>query len=234
VPKRGTCSRVTAFGLYNKPKALLRESVRDLLAEVRHHRCNAELSATRRLPVKRLRNRLINAMSIHVACQPAQVEDVYTKTHRDGSKSQVKTVKVNPIWVLAPRGAFYKAKRVCSLVTDIVMYGGNSVIAHDIERLAINIWRMSKGHFDGLCRRIRSKLAKSVETDNFRKSPETVKRFEALITNPLKKAFKDEYRFSRNRICPHKKGYAAMRLSTKVENVTESHTCRKCTKARTG
>jgi len=235
VPKgtRRTCSRTSAFGLYNKPKATLRAAVQDLLAEVRHHRCKAEKSATGFMPIKRLRNRLIDAMCIHVACQPAQAVSSYEKLDKKGNKVTKHTLVVSPMWKLAPHGAFYKAKRVCSLVTDVVTLGGNPNLAHDLERLAINIWRMSKRHFDGLCRRIRSKLAASTSVDKIRKSPETVKRFEALMTNPFTPV-KDEYRCSRHRVCSHSRRYAAMRLSTHVETVTESHKCKKCTASPKG
>lgn len=227
---RGASStRTSAFGLYNKPITVLRTAVRDLLAEVRHHRCNAEKSAHGLMPIKRLRNRLLTAMALNTACQPAQVEVEYIST-KHGQKTKKKKLDVNPIWLVAPKGAFYKARRVCSLVTDVVTVGGSPSLAHDLERLAIHIWRMSKRHFDGLCRRIRSKIAKSVRgTELIRKSPETVKRFEALMTNPFWKQ-KVVSRCSRHRTCPHKKGYAAMRLSTKVEIVTESHKCKRCTR----
>lgn len=224
----GAGTRTSAFGLYNRPIGCLRNSVRDLLAEVRHRKCQAEQSATRVFPVKRLRNGLIKAMSIDAAMLPATV-DLTVKSKKKTAKKPEKTIKVtNPMWVLAPKGAFYKSKRICSLVTDIVMFGGNSNLAHDIERMAINIWHMSKRHFDGLCRRIRAKIAQSVESDKIRKSPETVKRFEALITNPCRKLQVVKW-FARNRTCPHKKGYAAARLSTKVELVTWSHKCKRCT-----
>lgn len=231
VPKgTGACSRTSAFGTLNVPIPFVKQSVRDLLAEIRHQRCLAEKSATRVYPVKKLRAKLFKALSIDVALQPATVEKVVVKTAENGVKTKKTYTVTNPIWVLAPGGAFYKSKRISSLVTDVVMFGGYSKIAHDLERLSIHIWNMSRRHFDGLVRRIRSKLTSSVESDKIRKSPETVKRLEALITNPLPRQSRKW--FSRNRTCPHKKGYAAMRLSTKVDVVTESHKCKKCTRAR--
>jgi hypothetical protein len=226
VPKaRGR--RTSAFGLLNRPKPSLKRDVSDLLAEVRHHRCNADKSATGFIPVKRLRNRVIKALSLETACQPAQAMVEYKST-RNGIETVKIKPEIHPVWKVAPQGAFYKARRVCSLVTEVALFGVNPRIAHDLERLAINIWRMSKRHFDGLCRRIRVRMTQSVASDKIRKSPETVKRFEALMTNPFQQ-WKDGYRCSRHRICSHKRRYAAMRLSTKVEIVTESHKCKKCT-----
>jgi hypothetical protein len=231
VPKGTTRhSRMSAFGLLNRPKGVLRDSIKSSLEEVKHHWCRAERSALWVVPIKKLRSKLINAMSIDVATQPAQVDKKLEYTNKKGEKISKTTVVVNPMWVLAPKGAFYKSRRVCSLVTDIVMFGGNSKISHDLERLAIQIWHMSIRHFDGLVRRIRAKMARSANADKIRKSPETLKRFEALIRNPS--VTRSRKWFSRNRTCSHKRRYAAMRLSMKVEIVTESHMCKKCTKSR--
>lgn len=220
--------RTSAFGLINKPKTDLRREIDRVARHTRHEVSLTERSVTRVLPVKRLRNNLINAMCLNVATQPTAVivRHKEPNTLRRGKHAQ-QTVVWNPIWDLAPSGAFYKSKRVCSLVTDVIAHGFRAKISHDLERLAINIWRMSKRHFDGLLRTIRAKMAKLVVTSNFRKSPEALKRFEALIRNPYQPV--RGYRFSRNRVCRHDAEFAAMRLSTKVGLVRESLKCTKCT-----
>jgi len=221
--------RTSAFGLINRPKTELTSGLISAVRRIRHERCQADRSATRVLPVKRLRNDLIKAMFIDVATQPvaAVVRHEKPNTLRRGKHAH-QTVVWNPIWDVAPQGAFYKSRKVCSLVTDLVTVSYSADVTHLLERLAINIWRMSKRHFNGLLRTIRAKMAKStVVVDDFRKSPEALKRIEALIRNPYRKV--RGKRFSRNRICRHDAECAAMRLSFKKELVRESLKCTKCT-----
>jgi len=230
VPK-STCTggRTSAFGLINKPTYELTKQLRNVFSDIRHHRCLADNSATRVYPVKRLRNNLISAMHVDVATQPvaAVVRHKEPNTLRRGKHAK-QTIVWNPIWDVAPKGAFYKSRKVCSLITDIVMNGSKANIAHLVGRLAINIWRMSKRHFNGLVKSIRARIAQSVESDKIRKSPEALKRIEALIKNPYPQQVRGK-RFSRNRICQHKAEFAALRLSTQVESVRESLKCTKCT-----
>jgi len=221
-------SRTSAFGLYNKPKKILTTAVRNALGGIKHERCLADKSATRVLPVKRLRNNLIDAMSLNVATQPVMVVSK-EESFVHGVKHTKRVLKPNPIWAVAPQGAYYKSKKICSLVTDIVTISSTTTkISRDLERLSIHIWNMSKRHFDGIVRRIRARVGITAESVKFRKSPEAVKGFGTLITNPrLTDVVK--YRFSRNRICPHKRGCTAMRLSNKLDLAILSHKCRKCT-----
>jgi len=219
--------RTSAFGRFNRPITDLRREIKRALGASRQRKRRADESAEGYYPIKSLRNRLITAMSLDVATQPAAtvVRHEVPNTLRRGMHAQ-QTVVWNPIWDLAPAGAFYKSRRVCSLVTDVIMHGQRANIARDLERLSIVIWSLSKKDFDGMCRRIRAKIARSAETEMFRKSPEALMRIEALIRNPYKVRVN---RCSRRRRCQHNAGYAAMRLSTDVGLVRESLKCTKCT-----
>jgi hypothetical protein len=226
-PKRSRFgTRESAFGLPCRSTAQIKGQITDLLAEIRHQRCLSERSELRVLPVKRLRNSLIHAMSLDVATQPAAA--VIREKKVPKKKTRQKVVN-NPIWDVAPKGAFYKARRFCSLVTDVVIVGGSPNLAGPLTRMAINIWRMSKRHFDGLCKLVRARIAKSASADKFRKSPETLKRFEALIRNPY--VHVRGLRCSRHRTCQHNAEYAAMRLAKSVALVRLSLECKKCTVA---
>jgi hypothetical protein len=100
-------------------------------------------------------------------------------------KSKKQEFQNNPVWDMAPNGAYYKAKRLCSLLHACVS-NGNPPIERDLTRLAINIWRMSKRAFDGLCRRVRSKIVRyRAAVENSEISPDAVLGFVALSTNPI-------------------------------------------------
>jgi len=228
VPK-GTLSggRSSAFGHINRPKVVLRGEINKVFQDLKCETHRAVKSATGYLPVKRLRNSLISAMQLSTATQPVAtvVRHKEPNTLRRGKHAK-QTVVWNPIWDIAPQGAFYKAKRVCSLITDVVMLGSHANISRDVERLAIKIWQMSKRHFDGLVRSIRAKIARSTGVGLFQKNPEALKRFEALIRNPYLRV--RGKRFSRNRRCKHNACFDAMRLSTDVGLARESLRCTKC------
>jgi hypothetical protein len=203
--------------------------VRDFLAEVRHQRCLADKSATRVYPAKKLRESFIKITSLEVITQPVgcKVRNYTDKCGLKPPKYCGKTVN-NPIWDRAPRGAYYKAKRLGTLANDIAYVGGNSKLAHLIERLAINVWQLSRKDFDGLCRSIRARIAHSVASEkSFRKSPEVLKRMGPLISKP---------RPSRVRKCDTQSQYvqgclncAYLRLSRKLEVRRIALECTKCT-----
>jgi len=229
--------RTSAFGHIECPKPVLQAEVRKVLSNVLHETCNAERSATRSYPVKRLRNDLIHAMRLDVATQPTAV---YKPCANRGKwrKSALRAVRpeINPVWVYASKlnnGAHYKSRRVCSLITDVVNNGRQAMnVFKDIIRLSIVIWKISKCNFDRLIRRIRTRLlANPVEPGRIPwKSPEALVRFEALTKNPLIREC--SIRCARHRVCRHDVGAAAMRLSTRVDVVTESHECKKCIMGR--
>lgn len=219
------------FGSIQLPKHVLRDGLNDLFSEIRHQRCLADKSATRVYPLKTLRSRFLKVTSLEVITQPVGCLSANYTDLRPGYKVPAKcTVVRNPLWDSAPRGAYFKAKRLGSLVTDIVTTGGNARLSRKIERLAIKIWQMSKRSFVGLCRSIRAEMAHSPEREKiFRKSPESLVRTGALTRNPSVKRSKKWYnQYQDARRCSR---CASLRLSTDVEVVRLSLKCKKCTYA---
>jgi len=199
------------------------------LSDIKHQRCLSERSSLRVFPLKRLRKNLISAMDLDIVFQPVAAVHRFKEPKLMQGKLAKQTVVWNPIWDHAPAGAYRKSKRLSALVTDVVTRHCGANISHLLERLSINIWRMSMRHFNGICRAIRAKLVKAAcAADYLRKSPEALKRSEALISNPYRKVRVN--RAARARTCRHA-GYAAMRLSDDIGLVRESLKCTKCTVA---
>jgi len=223
--------RDAPFGNIELPKCVLRRNLKDLFSEVRHQRCLADKSATRVFPLKTLRSRFLKVTSLEVITQPVGCLSANYTDLKPGIKIPEKcTVVRNPLWDVAPPGAYFKAKRLGSLVNDIVTFGGNAKLSKQIERLAIKIWQLSKRSFVGLCRSIRANIAHSLEREStFRKSPESLVRPGALTRNPLVTQSKKRYtQYLDARRCP---GCASQRLSTCVDVVRNSLKCKKCTRA---
>jgi len=151
VPKLGTRAG-GAFGLLNKTKIQLQKELEHAYRSVRRVTSHSPQGGIGSKNLKRLRSRFSHAMACDVIYQPVGWYESDRKIWKD-----------NPMWDLAPRGAYYKAKRLCSLLNDIVIHADKCRPLHDLERLSINIWTMSRRSFDGLCRRIRSKIYKSIK-----------------------------------------------------------------------
>jgi len=127
------------------------------------------------------------------------------------AQTGLKWYKPNPIWDVAPKGAYYRARRVRSLLLPIVTGGHRAHISHDLERLAINIWSMPVTAFDGLCHRILARIARSAKADKLRKSPEATVRWRSLTVNPL---FTERVLWSNyNHKAGYTSGYCRLRLS---------------------
>jgi hypothetical protein len=221
-------SRTGAFGLPSRPLPSLVSGIEKVLKDIRHEQCLSAYDAVRGYPLKRLRNSLIDAMCLNTATQPVAASRTLTEVK--GRKAT--KVTYNPIWDLAPDGAYLKARKFCGLITQICLfYNGRANVLHDLERLAINIWRMSKRHFKGLVKSIRAKLAKAVELPSPGTKPEARTRSQALIRNPLQ-VLQRAYRRTRRRLdWTHRSGCAVKQLSSKLELVKESLRCTKCTEA---
>jgi len=162
--------RTNAFGTLcrSKPETVrsLATALRAVSRVKRENRVNS---------LKSLKNRLMSAMSVDVAFAPLWVKDRETG----------KTVP-NAVWEMAPAGAYYKAKRLCGLLTDIVLNYEDQKIFHLVWRMTTQVWQVSKRHFDGMLCAIRTRLGKKplLWGFSFRKSPEAAKRFESLMANP--------------------------------------------------
>jgi hypothetical protein len=170
--------RTHTFGLPVRAASDIRKDIENVLQHSASKRRKQARPVLEQFPVKRLRSNLADAMCCSVVFQ--RIAGVF----RD-RKSKKQEFQNNPIWDLAPSGAYYKAKRLCSLLHACVS-NGKPPIERELTRLAINIWRMSKRAFDGLCRRVRSKIARyRLAVDNSEISPDAVLGFVALSTNPV-------------------------------------------------
>jgi len=164
--------RDSAFGVPMCPPARIRQDVRNVFTRCAAERRLLARPTTREYPLKRLRSDLAHALCLDVIFQPVLKPS-------PNFRGKAKKLFSNPVWDHAPDGAYYKAKRLCSVLQPLVTHGFRAKIEHELERLAINVWRMSKRHFDGLIRRIRAKLVVAS------KSPEAVEDFVILTTNPV-------------------------------------------------
>jgi len=162
--------------LFGRTSQQLTDGVKKVLDLCRCEASKVDRNPFRVFPEKRLRSRLANTLALDVLFQPIG----WTK-----AKTGQKFYKNNPIWDVAPRGAYYRARRVRSLLLPIVTSGFRANIAHDLGRLAIHIWHMPRTAFDGLIRQIYAKIASSARADKIKKSPEATERWRSLTVNPL-------------------------------------------------
>lgn len=87
---------------------------------------------------------------------------------------------VAPVWKCAPSTAYGRACRLSVLFERIAAFGSDANIAHDLVRMAINVWRLTSKAFAGLCRRIDRKLSEA----RTKTSPETALLSPELSANP--------------------------------------------------
>lgn len=176
---RLSVGRTTLFGIPTMPTPQIGENLREHFQKCMRSVRKLEYPTTSVFPLKKLRSQLIHILACDVAFQPSAGLFV-----PKGQK--VKTFTNNPIWDMAPRGAFYKARRLCSLSQPLVTHGWkNPAIVHELVRLSINIWRMPKVAFNGLCRKIQAMLGNPPKVGAFRKRPDALEHFRMLSKNPV-------------------------------------------------
>lgn len=187
------CSRLGAFGVLNRPIQSISGEIDGALL-----RAHTGLRRDGYKPMDRLRRRIATAMSCDVVFYP-KGNWVYENTRYPNSRVPVRRVwKVTPVWLTAPKVAVYKANRLASLLNGIALFGYKANIVHDLVRMAINIWSMSRRDFDGLCRRITSRLVNaSREEAKSRKSPDPLMPFVRLMSNPVHFTNRENW-FTRN------------------------------------
>jgi hypothetical protein len=96
-----------------------------------------------------------------------------------------KVFDLSPVWKTAPPGALRKANKLCSLLHTVAVDGWKANISHLLERLSIQIWKMSLRDFNGVCRSIFARIAKASRETDFRSSPDPLQRFGTLSNNPI-------------------------------------------------
>jgi len=144
----------------------------------------------RKFPLDRLRKRFANILSLDVIFSRRLIS-CYRNSKYPNSRLPVhKTWEISPVWKCAPRGAEVKANKLCSLLHTVVTDGWKANIVHDLVRLAINVWQMPMRHFNGLCRRILSRIHKSTSSLRGKDHPDPEVRFSALTSNPIGNAYR--------------------------------------------
>lgn len=149
--------RTSAFGDVNIPIPVLKKQIRKALWSARCKASAWERPTTGAFPDNRLRRQLASAMELGVIFTPRIVKN---------DKKPRNPWEVTPLWKVAPKCAFVRANRLSSLLHLCVRFGWKcppNKIVHLLERLAINIWRMTHRSFSGLCQKIRNTIFQSEE-----------------------------------------------------------------------
>lgn len=173
-----------AFGVFNKPLKAVSNELLIALTKAKTESLKLAGPTTREFPLQRLRRRIANILALDVLFSQKMTSVPRKNTKWPNSRLPSRSyLDISPVWKTAPQGAFYKANKLSSLLHTIVTDGWKANIVHDLVRLSINVWTMSKRHFDGLCHRILSRIYKGAQA--LRSSPDPVLRFGALSTNPM-------------------------------------------------
>nr|WNA22216.1 MAG: hypothetical protein [Plasmopara viticola lesion associated narnavirus 6] len=128
-------------------------------------------------------------MAIDVIFSPRLISSYRNCKYPNSRLPVHKVWDISPVWKCAPRGAEIKANKLCSLLHTIVTDGWKANIVHDLVRLAINVWQMPMRHFNGLCRRILSRIHKSTSSLRGQDHPDPAVCFSALTANPVGNAY---------------------------------------------
>lgn len=217
-PIRGQKS---AFSGLTKPRTVFTEDVRAFETLAKGRQPQKYRMVQRDKNLKNLRSRLCDIMELNVIYQPASAGYECMRTHR-GKTTKRRKIVDNPVWGIAPKGAFYKSKKICSLLNLLACCSTKiSLVEKDLYRLSTYVWVMSKRHFDGLLRTIRAKLALKLN-----KKPEAMQWTKPLSINPFLR--ESEKYFTSKYTCRHKTGFFYCRSSKKLECARLAPLCIKC------
>jgi hypothetical protein len=163
-------SRVTAFGLLNKP--LTRPSLeRTLRFASRLWKDGKTDRAVREVA---------SSLALEVVFSPKLIPKLSKKAKRYPNSKVPRRAKyeISPVWKTAPPSAYKRSCRLSSLLRKVAQAGCVPNYAHDLMRLSRYAWIMSPRDFDGLCRRLETKAFPYIIS-----SPETALRGK-LNANP--------------------------------------------------
>jgi len=178
-----------AWGLLNRPEKEVGEHLLKAFEKARASALEQAKPTMRKFPLDRLRKRFANIMAIDVIFSRRLIS-CYRNSNWPNSRLPVnKSWEISPVWKCAPNGAERKANKLCTLLHTIVTDGWKANIVHDLVRLAINVWQMPMRHFNGLCRRILSRIHKSTSSLRGQDQPDPEVRFSALTSNPIGNAY---------------------------------------------
>jgi len=134
--------------------------------------------------IDKLRSKFAEIMGLNVCFTPRVIKEIETPTWKNSRLPSRTNWNVSPVWRTAPKGAYVKANRFCSLLHVVVRHGFKANIVRLLERIAKHIWRISLRDFSGMCRKIRAKLAHVGVTDQG-SSPDPLLRPKPLSNNPV-------------------------------------------------
>jgi hypothetical protein len=176
--------RTSAFGLVCASVPDIRKDIHTALSRAVAETRLLAMPTNKRFPLQRLRRIIAHSMRLDVLFS-RRVEKLHINTKPGTSFFPVKEVwGITPLWKVANKVHYYKADRICSMLHKLATLRRlPNGIVHDLVRLSIHIWTMTLSHFDGLCRRILSKIGKSLI--GIGSSPDPVERMGTLSTNPV-------------------------------------------------
>lgn len=174
-----------AFGEFNSPTTQTGERLRAAFCKAKERVLQQSQPTTKRFPLSALRRQFSNILGLDVIFSPRLKATYRSSTSPDSRLPSYKTYEISPVWKTAPEGAVWKADKFSSMLHTIVTDGWKANIVHLLVQLAKNIWRMSRRDFNGLCRKILSRIYKASSEDVIRKSPDPLLRFSALSRNPI-------------------------------------------------
>lgn len=154
---------------------------------------------TRRLDDTSLCRDLANSLCLEVVFAPRMVASERPSKYPSSRVPRRKSWEVSPVWKTAPTTAYQKAKRLSSLLRLLVAFGWRvpvKPLVRKLQRLSINIWRMSLGDFTGLCRSISSSVLDQIRNQ---KDPEPLLRFATLSNLPYFNVEKFLHRAARSK-----------------------------------
>lgn len=173
-----------AFGLFNRSTVETGERLDKAFRKAKELVLQQSCPTTRKFPLNNLRRLFSNILGLDVIYSPKLKMVAKSSQNPRSRVPSFYNWEVTPVWRCAPRGAVRKSERLASLLHEIAVDGWKANLAHDLVRLAINVWQMPMTAFDGLCRKIRYKIGKATQSVAELKSPETALKFSFLSANP--------------------------------------------------
>jgi len=175
--------RTSAFGVLNASEAQVGEDLRRVFNHAREEVRALATPTTRSFPLERLRRSIAHAMRLDVLYSQ-RVQKVHYNRKNPASKLPVKEDwEPTPVWKVATKLHYRKALKLSSLLHEIAVFGFRANIVHDLVRLSVHIWTLPWNGFCGLCRRILSRISKSVKL--IRSSPDPTEQMGLLSVNPI-------------------------------------------------
>lgn len=171
--------RTSAFGELNIPQQQLRKELLRALTKAQEL---SKLKCSKN--IDKLRSKFAEIMGLNVCFAPRVIKGVENPTWKNSRLPSRTNWTISPVWKCAPKCAYVKANRFCSLLHSVVRFGFKANIVRLLERIAKCIWRMSLRDFSGVCRKIRAKIAHAGVTSQG-SSPDPLLRPKALSNNPV-------------------------------------------------